>query len=170
MSLLSLERLKAAANIGRWRGWTNRSYSILEHQLIGGQAMLLMNAVRNEQIRAFMVHDMHETEIVGDVPSPDKKLYCNTMFDIACEDFDTRLGAELDLGPTWWRNDAVKWMDRQMLIVENAVTSTRPDPAMPRPEWTLVQRDIRTNLLRGRSHAVMNWLVLWKAVGGADVV
>lgn len=170
MRLLTLDRLQAAAHINRWRGWTKRPYSILEHQLIGAQAMMIMVHVRNEDIRAFMVHDMHETEVIGDVPTPDKKLYCNTMFDIACENFDTKLGAELDLGPMWWRKEPVKWMDRQMLLVENVEMSTRPDPELPKPEWTAVQKLICERLVSDRHLVVVRqWLHLWKSVGGADV-
>lgn len=174
MRLLTLDRLQAAAHINRWRGWTKRPYSILEHQLIGAQAMMVMVHVRNEDIRAFMVHDMHETEVIGDVPTPDKKLYCNTMFDIACENFDTKLGAELDLGPMWWRKEPVKWMDKHMLLVENQIMSTRPDPDLISPPMNQVSRTIRDGLSAPRDKTTpgcvtQHWLQLWKSLGGADV-
>lgn len=167
--LLTLDRLQAAAHINRWRGWTKRPYSILEHQLIGAEAMMVMVHVRNEDICAFMVHDMHETEVIGDVPTPDKKLYCNTMFDIACENFDTKLGAELGFDPMWWRNEPVRWMDRQMLLVENQMISTRSDAGLESPPMTHVSRMIRERLMSPHANVMALWLQLWKSLGGCDV-
>lgn len=165
MPLLTLDRVRAAANINRWRGWTKRPYSILEHQLIGAQVMLDVMGVDRELVRMFMVHDMHETEVVGDVPTPDKKLYCNTMFDIACENFDLDLATELNFPARWWSETAVKFMDRQMLLCENANMSTRQDPHIHAPEWTLVQKEIAKRLKYPSPNVVAAWLQLW----GRDV-
>jgi hypothetical protein len=171
MRLLTLDRLHAAAHINRWRGWTKRPYSILEHQLIGAQVMTYLVFPTTAEIRAFMVHDMHETEVIGDVPTPDKKKYCNAVFDIDCQEFDNRLGVELGLASMWWESKPVKWMDRQMLIVENAVMSTRPDTTLPAPPTSIVTREtlVELNNTVHRLSLVDRWLHLWKAMGGCDV-
>lgn len=171
MPLLTRERLEAAAHINRWRGWTKRPYSILEHQLIGAQVMSYLVFPTTIDIRSFLVHDLHETEVIGDVPTPDKKRYCNTLFDMACEDFDMRLGAELNLPPMWWRNDPVKWMDKQMLLVENQILSTRPDAELPSPRSSMTTREIRVELERTERPMTIvdHWVHLWKAMGGCDV-
>jgi hypothetical protein len=161
MLLLTLDRLHAAANINRWRGWTKRPYSILEHQLIGAQVMLDVMSADRQLVEQFMVHDMHETEVIGDVPTPDKKMYCNTMFDIACEDFDMTLGIELNLPSRWWTDKSVKWMDRQMLLCENDHMSTRPDPSLHAPDWTLIQGEIKKRLKYPSPNVVASWLQLW---------
>jgi hypothetical protein len=165
MPLLTRDRLEAAANINRWRGWTKRPYSILEHQLIGAQVMLDVMDTDRELARLFLLHDMHETEVIGDVPTPDKKLYCNTMFDIACEDFDMRLATELDLPARWWSEQSVKWMDRQMLLCENDHMSTRRDPTLHAPEWNLVQKEIAKRLKYPVEDVVASWVRMW----GSDV-
>jgi len=80
------------------------------------------------------MHDMHETEVIGDVPTPDKRMYVNAAYDAAVEDFDMRLGAEMDLGDLWWRDKGVKDIDHKVLIVENELIAVRKDPALPEPE------------------------------------
>lgn len=136
-------RLMAAAHICRWRGWTKRHYSILEHMIVGAEVLAEMGAPENVQ-RWFLLHDMHETEICGDIPTPDKARYCNIQFDLACEDYDNTLrdtyGDLVRL--TAAERLMVKDMDEAMAIVEHAVMSLRICPDVPRPEWNETQSRI----------------------------
>lgn len=136
-------RLKAAANICRWRGWTTRHYSILEHMIVGTEALNKIGAPENVQ-RWFLLHDMHETEFCGDIPTPDKALYCNIAFDLACEAFDDNLrdiyGALVRMNTD--ERLIVKQMDETMAVVEHAAISSRILPDMPRPIWDETQTAI----------------------------
>lgn len=116
--IITDERIRAANNVMRWRGWTTRRYSILEHMVIGAQVMRRFG-LSNECQKLFLLHDLHETEIIGDVPTPHKLLYCNTQFRADCMSFDTALWAECDLMPTTRALDAVSAMDRHMAAVEH---------------------------------------------------
>lgn len=142
-------RLMAAAHICRWRGWTKRHYSILEHMIVGTEALHQIGAAENVQ-RWFLLHDMHETEICGDIPTPDKAKYCNIDFDLACEAYDDTLhetyGDLVKLGNA--DRMMVKYMDEMMAIVEHAVVSSRICPEMPRPDWGIVQTAIRDAIPR----------------------
>jgi hypothetical protein len=137
-------RLMAAAHICRWRGWTTRHYSILEHMIVGTEVLEQMKAPENVQ-RWFLLHDMHETEICGDIPTPDKARYCNIQFDLACEDYDNRLrdtyGDLVRL--TAAERLMVKDMDHAMMVVEHALVSSRICPDVPRPDWGAAQTIIR---------------------------
>lgn len=129
-------RLMAAAHICRWRGWTKRHYSILEHMVVGTTVLAAMDAPENVQ-RWFLLHDMHETEICGDIPTPDKARYCNIAFDLACKDYDNSLrdiyGDLVRL--TAAERQMVKEMDEAMAIVEHATISLRICPDVARPVW-----------------------------------
>ena len=137
-------RLMAAAHICRWRGWTTRHYSILEHMIVGTEALEQIGAPKNVQ-RWFLIHDMHETEICGDIPTPDKAKYCNIDFDLACEEYDNKLRETYGdlVSLTHADRMMVKEMDETMAIVEHATVSSRICPDMPRPEWGVAQSIIR---------------------------
>lgn len=142
-------RLMAAAHICRWRGWTKRHYSILEHMIIGTEALHQIGAPENVQ-RWFLIHDMHETEICGDIPTPDKAEYCNIQFDLACEAYDDTLretyGDLVRLNPD--HRNMVKDMDYDMAVVEHVAISTRICNDMERPDWRLTQKTIRNLIPR----------------------
>lgn len=124
---MDLNRINAAFHINRWRGWTHRPYSILEHMVIGTEVMADMGMPIEAQ-RWFLLHDMHETEIVGDVPTPEKTLYCNTAFHIACQDFDNALISRQRV-PV--RTDLVVPMDEAMKIVEHHCVVSRRCEGIP---------------------------------------
>lgn len=115
--IITDDRIRAANNIMRWRGWTTRRFSILEHMVIGAAVMRKFGVSEEAQL-LFLLHDMHETEIIGDVPTPHKALYCNTQFKADCMSFDTRIYAEHDIMPTTCTLAAVDAMDRHMATVE----------------------------------------------------
>jgi len=119
---MDLKRINAASHISRWRGWTNRPYSILEHMVVGVEVMADMGMPVEDQ-RWFLLHDMHETEIIGDVPTPDKMLYCNTLFHAACQEFDNALMSRQRVPVRNGR--VVKAMDKDMMIVEHHCIASR---------------------------------------------
>jgi 5'-deoxynucleotidase YfbR-like HD superfamily hydrolase len=164
-------RLMAAAHICRWRGWTKRHYSILEHMIIGTEVLNRIGAPENVQ-RWFLLHDMHETEICGDIPTPDKQKYCNIQFDLACEDYDNSLRETYgDLVSLTQADRAmVKHMDETMAIVEHVTVSSRVCPEMPRPDWNEAQTLVRQHtprttpsvwMLIGQWHRQAKRLGLW---------
>lgn len=115
--LITTERLIAAGHINRWRGWTTRPFSILEHMVLGTTAASICGWSKDVQLK-FLVHDLHETEIIGDVPTPHKRLYVNDAFHDACVGFDFQLGAEINLRGEWWEDPHLKKLDRIMRDVE----------------------------------------------------
>ncbi len=121
---MELNRLRAAANINRWMGWTTRPYSILEHMIVGTETMDEMGLPLSAQ-RLFLIHDLHETEFVGDVPTPHKRLYCNQHFDAACDAFDADLIARYRLDVTPYDRFVAAAMDHRMARVEHSVLVTR---------------------------------------------
>lgn len=142
-------RIIAAGNINRWRGWTRRPYSILEHMVIGTRVLHRLGAPKEAQI-LFLIHDMHETEVIGDVPTPDKRKYCNELFHIDCQTFDAGLmdRYKVPLGHVttghWMMCEE---MDRDMSIVEHAMIATRrcagiPDPNYDKPAHELIRNTI----------------------------
>ena len=148
--IVTRERITAMCHINRWRGWTTRPYSVGEHVAIGANTMSWFSRPA-EQMQRWWMHDMHETEIIGDVPTPDKCMYVNAAYDAAVEEFDVRLGAEMGLGDLWWRDKGVKDIDRKVLIVENELIAVRKDPALPEPDHSdpMVQ-DMVANMLVGK--------------------
>lgn len=128
--IITLDRITAAANINRWRGWTKRPYSILEHMVIGTEAMEACGYPVSAQ-RMFLLHDMHETEIIGDVPTPDKRAYCNDTFHLDCEKFDADMYRLLGWSFTDADYMACRYVDNQMLIVENRYIASRGDKTLP---------------------------------------
>lgn len=116
---MELNRLQAAAHINRWRGWTVRPISILEHMVIGVDIMHLIGMGETEQ-KLFLIHDMHETEVIGDVPTPDKNRYCNSAFHEACARFDIDLMSRYGIFGADAHDHAMSHlMDHHMSIVEH---------------------------------------------------
>lgn len=144
--LINDERVRAANNIMRWRGWMTRRYSILEHMVVGAAVMERFGISEEAQL-LFLLHDMHETEYIGDVPTPHKMLYCNTQFRADCLSFDTRLWAEHDLMPTTCTLAAVDAMDRHMAAVEHVrLVTNHYDDVMRMDEQNPFHVAIRDNI------------------------
>lgn len=116
--LLTPARLVAATRICRFNGWTTRHYSILEHMVIGTHILRKMDAPPEVQ-KAFLIHDIEETEIVGDVPSPDKALYMNDRYFRAVEVFDRLLCLEVGIDYRALSHPDVKMMDTIMAGIES---------------------------------------------------
>ena len=146
--IVTQQRITALCNIARWRGWTNRPFSVGEHTAIGAAVMLWFGRP-DTHVKRWWMHDMHETEIVGDVPTPDKARYMNLDYETAIEEFDMRLGDQMGLGDFWWRDKAVKDFDRNMIIVENALIAMIGDPTLPAPDFKdPVQKMIRDLIIQ----------------------
>lgn len=140
--IINTRRLNAAANIARWRGWTKRHYSILEHMVVGAEVMRRLGYSREAQAW-FLLHDMHETEVIGDVPTPDKVAYCNADFHRACDAFDMEMRNTLNISLTADTLADVAFIDTQCAIMEHALLVTRDCDDVPRPNGSDVQREVR---------------------------
>jgi hypothetical protein len=116
--LLTPNRIIAASRNCRFNGWTSRHYSILEHMVIGTHVLRATGAPRNVQ-RGFLLHDFEETEVVGDVPSPDKALYMNADYYRAVEAFDRLLCLDVNLEYRFLSHPDVRMMDAMMAGCES---------------------------------------------------
>lgn len=141
------ERFTALCRINRWGGWTKRPYSVGEHTAIGAWVANWFK-FRDDSIHHWWMHDMHETEIVGDVTTPQKHLYMNEMYFTDVADFDRQLGLGLNFRDGWWGDATIKRLDRKMLLVENDLIAVNPDPELPAPDYTdALQKEIRSRIL-----------------------
>jgi hypothetical protein len=145
-------RLKAAAHIARWRGWTKRHYSILEHMILGAAAMEDCGFSRDAQAW-FLLHDMHETEVIGDVPTPHKALYCNDAFHADCDKFDRDLQYSYGLIITDAVRADVARVDEACAVVEYTLMSTRKHPDVPAYTGSALQKAIAERLRNKQPHA-----------------
>lgn len=172
--IITRERIIAMSHISRWRGWTTRPYSVGEHTAIGAFAADWFKRQR-EQCRRWWLHDFHETEIIGDVPTPDKKAYANADYYVAVEEFDMRLGIEAECSEfVWWNDIGVKAIDRKMLLVENDLITLRKDPDLPAPNYDdamqKLMKDLITNATFSTSDRVVEywnkeaWKYGWREV------
>lgn len=133
--LITQERLRALCHLSRWRGWTVRPYSVGEHTAIGANVMRRMDLNR-EIIKSWWLHDMHETEIGGDIPRPDKRVIVNDAYRDMVADFDHRIGIEAGLPEGVWNcHYVVTGMDQMMLEVENDLITTRRDLSLSKPDY-----------------------------------
>lgn len=132
MTLLTHDRLVSAAHINRWRGRTVRPYSVLEHTIIGAKLMLsgTVEDYSPVTIKCWMLHDLHETEIVGDVPTPDKRKYMNDLYFKDVLEFDMRIGRDCDMPKAWWDHPAIHTIDRLMIEAENYAVANSLDPSL----------------------------------------
>ena len=131
-ALLTPERIEQAANICRWRGRVRRHYSILEHSVIGAWVLRELGYDHNA-VRSFLLHDLEETEFVGDVPTPDKAIYMNADYFRDVRLWDEALFRECEVK----RNVAViTLMDECMTQAEYASVSLVPNES-PRTDATI---------------------------------
>lgn len=160
-TLLTSERIRAASRINRFRGWTRRNYSILEHQVIGA---LLMSerGDTDEAIRAFLVHDLHETEFVGDIPTPDKARYMPESYYRDVAEWDLRLCDEIGLPLAALDSEAVQYVDSTMAAVESVIVSTGDWTAVydPTPDTRFITELITSRSFAG-SGAVLQFALMW---------
>ncbi len=158
MKLLTNERLHAASMINRWGGWVKRPYSILEHSVIGAA---IAQEYFDADPRPFLLHDLHETEIVGDVPTPHKPLYLNSQYHVAVEDFDNRLWAETGVSPD---HPVTTEVDRIMAAAEHFEVAVRGDPKYDSMTGHLdVQfaRHLINSCAYAGSHTITSFWELW---------
>lgn len=142
--IITPERIWAASNLNRWRGWTTRRIPLTMHMRATAGAILELTGDTKLALMS-LVHDLHETEIVGDVPTPDKGRYMNTLYHQDVQQFDTRLAHEVGFDvmqrcdPSssalvfWQHHPILRTADRAALIVENThfVVPERRDPKLP---------------------------------------
>ena len=136
--ILTDDRLKAMAMTNRWNGWLKRPYSVLEHTVIGAYAMD-DKGMELMSVLGFLLHDMHESYIVGDVPRPDKEKYMTFAYHQDVRAFDHRLREEVG-ADEFWRDDLVKAVDYDMLVWEHWNIATIDDPTVPSllgHRWTI---------------------------------
>lgn len=153
MTILRIERIIAMGNLNRWNGWTVRPYSVLEHTVIGVELMRDSGIDQHAQL-CFLMHDVHETEFCGDIPTPDKARFMGDDYTAAVEEFDTRLGAEVGLSGRWWRNPIIHDMDHAAKIAENdAIRYERLD-CYPMPHQRTMAAEYRARILPGQPDAL----------------
>jgi hypothetical protein len=138
MPLITSDRIRAGANIIRWNGWMNTPISIIRHSVAMHDCILRLEPAARVSARMALIHDLHETEIVGDVPTPDKRKYMNTLYHIDVAEFDKNVAREAGVptmiyGAAWWANPTLKVADRTAVIVENSryVMPVSVDPELP---------------------------------------
>jgi hypothetical protein len=91
--LLTRERINALSRISRFAGWTERTYCVLEHSVIG--AVLLAEAGYDRAAQqSFLLHDVHETQFGGDITSPVKKEYMPNRYHLDVAAWDAELSRE----------------------------------------------------------------------------
>jgi len=133
MQIITENRIIAASHINRWRGWLKRPFSILDHMVIGAE-MLRYVGRPDHVVKKFLVHDMHETQFMGDITTPDKARYCNSRYHRDVADFDFALGDEMGWsGDRWWLDSQVKAMDELMKRIENVEVRIGPLAEIPDP-------------------------------------
>ena len=133
--IVTRKRIEVLCNISRWGGWVNFPYSVGDHTLNGLAMLMAQDAPKNTQV-GWLMHDLHETEFVGDIPTPHKTLYTNERYRNDVEAFDIRLGEEIGLDDRWWTNPRIKAIDKMSLIVENAIVYSGNDETIPTPSKT----------------------------------
>ena len=152
MTLITRNRISALARINRWRGWTIRPFAACEHTTIGVEVMRQHGYSVLDQ-RAFLLHDMHETQFVGDVPTPDKRAYLNDAFHDDVKNFDIRLSLETGIPYEAMTGVPVKNIDNVMLCAEHRTIAVTQDPEVrmddSNPEHLLAADIIRSDTHRG---------------------
>lgn len=122
--IITDERLIAASRTYRFGGWTTRPYSILEHMVIGA-IRLKEEGFNAAAWGGFLLHDIEETELVGDVQSPHKDKYMNQLYFLHVKDFNVDLAAEAGMGSKRLDSPMVKKMDDDLWRVEALVLNAR---------------------------------------------
>ena len=121
--LLTRQRVAALSRISRYAGWTNRGYHVLEHSLIGAK-LLEESGYSVLTRRAFMLHDMHETEFGGDITSPIRQRYLPDRYHEDITAWDTMLSVETGVPMIEINGEAVRRIDEIMLAAETRTVFT----------------------------------------------
>lgn len=142
--IITRRRLNAMCNINRWYGDTTRPFSIMEHTAIGAHVAVWFRWSPLAQ-RCWWLHDIHESEICGDVSTPDKSLYTGDDYTNAVREFDDLLGFEVDGMPMhWWEDPVIRIMDTMMRDVENDLIVVGKRQGVPAPNYN----DPRQKMIR----------------------
>ncbi len=138
MPIITPDRIVAGSRIIRWNGWMREPISIIRHSVAMHDCILRLGPEAKMAARMALIHDLHETEIVGDVPTPDKRKYMNTLYHIHVADFDENVASEAGIprmigGAAWWSNSVLRTADKTAVIVENGhyVMPSAVDPNLP---------------------------------------
>lgn len=145
MALLTHDRINALGHINRWRGWTTRPFSVLEHTVLGGKFLMMENQPI-KIIRAWLLHDLEETEFCGDVPTPDKVLYCNADYHQAVQGFNQKIEFETGVNVD---QPEVHLMDKTMVKIERATVVMGRNLEYFGMEWTPNELAMRSVMLNG---------------------
>lgn len=159
--LLTQDRINALSRISRFAGWTNRPYSVLEHSLIGAKILAESNAVPVPTIRAFMLHDMHETAFGGDITTPIKRKYLGQDYRDDVRTWDRDLATETGIPLHTIEGLAVKSTDAVMLAAETRTVSTigwiAPIPEHCEDEVKRAEQIIRQEFYQGDLAVIAFW-------------
>lgn len=160
ITLLTPERIVQASYICRWRGRVHRHYSVLEHTIIGAWVLRELGYDHNA-VRSFLLHDLEETEFVGDIPTPDKAVYMNAEYFGDVQVWEDELYRETEVT----RNIEVNsLMDEIMLRAEHATVSKVPDDA-PRTDPAI--RLCRVLIDADEFSVPAQWWQLWDGTAPA---
>lgn len=162
--LLTKARIQALSRINRFNGWTSRPYSVLEHTVLGAAALERSDA-HKDVVRAFLLHDVHETEF-GDEVRPVQRDYPNPSLIQAKLDYDHVLYGQCGISSTLIGCNIVANMDNLMCSIElnhpTLVTclTDRECPEYEHVEKSRIIAGINDEVLRG-DLAVEAWWALW---------
>ena len=126
--LLTNERLRALHNVNRWGGWLLRPYSVLEHTLIG--ADMLEAKGETSSIRPFLLHDMEESEFLGDVRTHHKAKYLTAKYNYDVERWKQAMCLEAGIYLSELSGGWVKYADHSMLYAEHLTVAAPGDPVL----------------------------------------
>lgn len=147
--LLSRERITAASRICRFNGWTTRHYSILEHSVIGAKLMV-QRGYPTWNVRAFLLHDLEETAIVGDVATPQKELYMNERYFRDVHEWNEQLCRETGVTQQHLDHPVVHEIDAVMLAAESQTVSMLDWQAMHTNDCLT---DVAKDMIRGGKYS-----------------
>lgn len=115
-SLPPSDLVEALGHISRWNGFVHRKFSVLDHTVIGAAVMRDMGIAH----RPFLLHDLHEAHFCGDVRTPMKRKYMNSLYHLDVNDWDAKLYADCGVPRNQEEVDA---MDRSMMMCESVIIS-----------------------------------------------
>lgn len=163
-----ISSLKALGYINRWYGHTKRPFSVLEHTVIGAEVLTKTMLDYRDVVRCFLMHDLHETVIGGDMSTPDVEHYTDDRFRdsraMIDEDFWRMTGWP---EPDKFAVMVSKMMDETMAIVENETVRVTPLATIRKPDWSLSGCELaREKIMRPRDRDTLvdRWVELYRMV------
>lgn len=168
--ILTAGRIAALANLSRWNGWTWRPYTVLEHTVIGALALHRMTGITKPMVRAFLLHDVEETEF-GEHTRDVKRRFLGSDYHAAVREFDTKLFNEVGVPLSLKRHSELMLIDDGIASVEAEVV-VLPEYLVEHvsDDWIIQHRhpemhDFMSTMIRGetlRGHrAIEAWWNLW---------